>query len=61
MGWDGGAGWWVHYNVSSDPFLTMNFEFDQDHRPRPGHEVDNWRFKECQILKKMNIFKALGC
>ena len=27
-------GWWlVHldYSVSSGPFLTMNFEFDQDH------------------------------
>ena len=27
-----GGGGWVHldYSVSSGPFLTMNFEFDQD-------------------------------
>ena len=23
----------LDYNVSSGPFLTMNFEFDQDHGP----------------------------
>ena len=35
--------WWVllDYSDSSGPFLTMNFEFDQDHGPRPGHELDN--------------------
>ena len=35
--------WWVHldYSVSSGPFLTMNYEFDQDHGPRPGPELDN--------------------
>ena len=26
----------LDYNISSGPFLIMNFEFDQDHGPRPG-------------------------
>ena len=35
------GGWlvgWMHldYNVSSVPFLTMNFEFDRGHGPRLG-------------------------
>ena len=25
----------------SCPFKTMNFEFDQDHGPRPGPKLDN--------------------
>ena len=36
-GGDGGGGWVeLDYSVSSGPFLTMNFEFDHDHGPRPG-------------------------
>ena len=37
------VGWWVHldYRVSSGPFSTMNFEFDQNHGPRPGPELHN--------------------
>ena len=37
-----GDGWWVHldYSVISGPFLTMNFDFDQDCGPRPGPELD---------------------
>ena len=31
----------LDYNVSSGPFLTMNFEFDLDHGPRPAPELDN--------------------
>ena len=40
----GGGAEWVHfdYDVSSGPSLTMNFEFDQDHGPRPGPELDNF-------------------
>ena len=26
----------LDYSISSGPFLTVNFEFDQDHGPRPG-------------------------
>ena len=29
------------YRVRSVPFLIMNFEFDQDHGPRPGPQLDN--------------------
>ena len=38
----GVVGGWVEldYSVSSGPFLTMFFEFDQDHGPRPGLELD---------------------
>ena len=34
----GGGRWWTEldYNFCSGPFLTMNFEIDQDHGPRPG-------------------------
>ena len=32
----------LDYSVSSGPFLTMNFEFNQDHGPRPGPELDNF-------------------
>ena len=42
-----GDGWVVvhlEYDVSSGPFLTMNFEFDQDHGPRPGPKLDNYYF-----------------
>ena len=39
----GGGGGWVdlYHSVSSGPFLTMNFEFNQYHGPRPGSELDN--------------------
>ena len=39
----GGGGGLVHldFNVSSGPFLTMNFEFNQEHGPRPGPKLDN--------------------
>ena len=29
------------FGFSSGPFLTKNFEFDLDHGPRPGPELDN--------------------
>ena len=46
------SGWWVQldYNVSSGPFFTMNFEFDQDHGPRPGPELD----KNMQIWSEIS-------
>ena len=31
----------LDYNVSSGPFSTMNFEFNQDNGPRPEHKLDN--------------------
>ena len=31
----------LDYSVSSGPFLTMNFEFNQEHGPRPGPKLDN--------------------
>ena len=31
----------LHLDYSSGPFLTMNFEFDQDHGPRQAPELDN--------------------
>ena len=31
----------LDYNVSSGPFLTMDFEFDQDHGTRPEPKLDN--------------------
>ena len=37
---------YLDYNVSSSPFFTMNFEFDHDHEPRPGLELDN--LENCQ-------------
>ena len=42
LGVGSGGGWWVHlcYSVISDPFLTMNFKFDQDHGQRPGSKLD---------------------
>ena len=45
------GGWWVEfeYNVSSGPFLTMNFEFEQDPGPRPGPQLDN--FKNVEWLR----------
>ena len=50
------AGWWwvVHldYNVSSGPFLTMNFELDQDHGPRPGPGLDNLIYR-LHFLRRM--------
>ena len=33
----------LDYSVSSGPFLTMNFEFDQDYRPRLGPRLHNLR------------------
>ena len=30
----------LDYSISSGPFLTVNFEFDQDHRPRPGPKLE---------------------
>ena len=37
-----GGGWLeLDYSVRSGPFGTINFEFDQDHGPRPGPELDN--------------------
>ena len=30
-------------------FLTMNFEFDQDHGPRPGPELDKHSLKTAQL------------
>ena len=34
-------GWWVHldYNVSSGPFLTINFECDYDNVPGPAWQL----------------------
>ena len=34
-----GCNW--DYGISSGPFLTMNFEFDQDDGLRPGPKLDN--------------------
>ena len=31
----------LDYSVSSGPFLTMNFEFDQDHGPISECKLDN--------------------
>ena len=40
-----------HFLFGGEGFLTMNFEFEQDHGPRPGPELDN-------IMK---IPKTLSC
>ena len=52
--------WWVHldYSVSSGPFLTMNYEFDQDHGPRPGPELDNYQANLMNIFGNGNVFRA---
>ena len=31
----------LDYSISSGHFLTMNFEFDQDHGPRAGLKLDS--------------------
>ena len=31
----------LKYNISSGPFLTVNFQFDLDHGQRPGPELAN--------------------
>ena len=36
--------------VSSCPFLTMNFEFYQDHGPKPGPELDNCKESDLTLL-----------
>ena len=52
----GGGGGWVEldYSVSSGPFLTMNFEFDHDHGPRPGPELDNCLYTGGFLMVKMS-------
>ena len=41
----GMGGGLVHldYDISSGSLLTMNFEFDLDHGPRPGPKLDKNR------------------
>ena len=40
----------LDYNVSSGSFLTMNFEFDQDHGPWPGPKLVNIRKRESEVV-----------
>ena len=49
--WGFGGGWVGHldYSIISGPFLIMNFEFDQDHGPRPQPELDN---RSCTMFCK---------
>ena len=39
----GAGGWWVHldYSISSGSSLTLNFQFEPDHGPKTGPELDN--------------------
>ena len=39
------------YSLSSGPFLTMHFEFDQDHGPRPGPKLDNFKQNMFAIIE----------
>ena len=34
------------------PFLTINFEFDQDHGPSPGRKLDNI----CKVIYQKTLF-----
>ena len=51
----------LEYSISSAPILTMNFEFDQNHGPRAGLELDNGSYSRVTFYFNLPWLIATFC